>query len=59
MQDKEKHHYGSERFYEILKKSVGSDPQNAILNIENDLKIFRGTASQSDDVTMMIIKFKS
>ena len=31
----------------------------AIRNIENDLKIFRGTASQSDDITMMIIKFKS
>ena len=58
MQDKEKQHYGSERFYEILKKSAGSDPDNTIQIIENDLKIFRGTANQSDDVTMMIIKFK-
>lgn len=58
MQDKEKHHYGSERFYGVLRKSAGSGPENTIRNIENDLKIFRGTASQSDDVTMMIIKFK-
>lgn len=58
MQDIEKQHYGSERLYEILKKSAGSDPDNTIQIIENDLKIFRGTANQSDDVTMMIIKFK-
>jgi sigma-B regulation protein RsbU (phosphoserine phosphatase) len=58
MQDMEKQHYGSERFYEILKKSAGSNPENTIQNIEEDLKAFRGTASQSDDVTMMIIKFK-
>ena len=58
MQDKEKLHYGSERFGEILKKSAGSDPENTIKNIENDLKIFRGTTSQSDDVTIMIIKFQ-
>jgi sigma-B regulation protein RsbU (phosphoserine phosphatase) len=58
MQDNEKQHYGSERFYEILKKSADSDPENTIQNIENDLKTFRGTASQSDDVTIMIVKFK-
>lgn len=58
MQDKEKQHYGSERFYEILKKSAGSDPKTTIRNIENDLEFFRGTTSQADDVTIMVIKLK-
>lgn len=56
MLNPEKMHFGNERFFQVLRKNAEKDPQELIREIEITLSEFRGTAKQSDDITIMIIK---
>lgn len=56
MQNEDKMHFGSERFFEVLRKNATLYPEKLIDEIENSLADFRGMAKQSDDVTIMVIK---
>ena len=50
--------YGKERFQYIIEKNLDSEPKVILKKILDDVKIHRGTAAQSDDITMGIIKIR-
>jgi sigma-B regulation protein RsbU (phosphoserine phosphatase) len=59
LQDANKFHFGEERFKENLSHLAGQKPKEIAKRIENGLEVFKGEAEQSDDITMMILKFYS
>lgn len=59
LQDANKFHFGEERFKENLSHLAGYKPNEMAKRIENSLEVFKGEAEQSDDISMMIIKFYS
>jgi sigma-B regulation protein RsbU (phosphoserine phosphatase) len=58
MQDADKKHYGTERFYKVLSEQKNVKPKNLIDNIEKELDLFKGKTKQADDVTIMVLQFK-
>jgi phosphoserine phosphatase RsbU/P len=59
MQNHDKIHFGNERFYQILRANKSSKPEKLIRGIENELDLFKGKMKQTDDVTIMVLQFKS
>jgi len=59
MQDPEKNHFGNERFYQILSLQKNRNPKILIGEIEKELDHFKGNMKQADDVTIMVLNFKS
>jgi sigma-B regulation protein RsbU (phosphoserine phosphatase) len=58
MQNPDKQHFGTERFYEILGAQKNKKPKIMIEEIEKELDLFKGKMKQSDDVTIMVLQFK-
>ncbi len=54
----QKETFGLERFEESIVKHIGQDPSQAVKNILWDLRRFTGLATQSDDITLVIIAYK-
>ena len=52
-----KHQFGMERVLNIVKSSLGSSPQELLDSILNGMHYFVGEAEQSDDLTMLAIKY--
>lgn len=51
--------YGNERFLSTLKPLATLKPKEMINEIENNLEIFKGKTKQTDDITIMVIKYKN
>ncbi len=58
LQDENNKHFGNERFVENLQHLIDSEPENLVKRIEKSLDIFRGKATQVDDITLMCIKYR-
>lgn len=56
MANENKKHFGSENLLRNVRQNANLNPQDLIQELENQLAEFRGTAKQSDDVTIMVIK---
>ena len=56
-QNIDKVHYGIERFSDCLRKNRGLTAKEIIHEVEKDLQIFSADTTQSDDITLMIIKY--
>jgi sigma-B regulation protein RsbU (phosphoserine phosphatase) len=50
--------FGTERLYSLLQKLKDKSTNLIINQISNDLLLFRRSAPQKDDITMMVIKFE-
>ncbi len=50
--------YGKEKFQSIIESNLSKSPTQLLDAILNDVKLHRGNAAQSDDITMGVIKFK-
>jgi len=59
MQDSDKIHFGNERFYQILGAQKNLKPKEVIEGIEIELELFKGKMKQADDLTIMVLQFKS
>jgi len=59
MQNPEKQHFGNERFYQILHDFPSLKPKLLIEEIEKELVEFKGEMHQADDITIMVLKFKT
>ena len=59
MQDSDKMHFGNERFYQILGAQKNLKPKEVIEGIEQELELFKGKMNQTDDVTIMVLQYKS
>jgi sigma-B regulation protein RsbU (phosphoserine phosphatase) len=59
LQNEQKVHFGNERFVENLRVLVEFEPKNLVSRIEQSLEIYRGQATQVDDITLMAIKYKA
>ncbi len=55
-QDSNKFHFGIERFKENLSHLSGKKSEEMADRIEKSLQIFRGSAEQSDDVSLVILR---
>lgn len=51
--------YGDDRLKEIMEAECGAHPKEVVLRILDDVAEHVGTAPQSDDITVMVIKFKA
>ncbi len=58
-QDAEKKSFGMEQFYPILNKSATLKPMEIINEVDNNLDLFRGEVRQTDDITIMVLKYKN
>lgn len=59
MQDPGKMHFGNERFYRVLHENKSLEPEKLTKAIEQELELYKGEMKQSDDVTILILQFKS
>ncbi|MBT3383908.1 MAG: SpoIIE family protein phosphatase [Prolixibacteraceae bacterium] len=59
LEDGNKLHFGDERFKENVSQLTGLKPKEMIKSIEKSLDIFKGEAIQSDDLTLLILKYNS
>jgi sigma-B regulation protein RsbU (phosphoserine phosphatase) len=59
LQNENEQHYGNERFLNILKPLAVLKPKELIGEIEKDLELFKGKMKQTDDITIMVLKFKN
>ncbi len=59
LQNSEKEIFGIERFLNVLNSSAAYRPKLLVEKIENDLKIFQGDFQQTDDVTILIVKYEA
>jgi len=50
--------FGNERFVENLRHLVNSEPEILIDSIEKSLDLFKGESKQTDDITLMVIKYE-
>ena len=49
--------YQSKRLYAVLQKLTGANPWEILDGVTRSVAEFRGDASQSDDITMLTIKY--
>ncbi len=59
LQDEKKAQFGKEQLHNELKLLSNKTPKDIVESMENVLADFRGKVSQSDDITMMAINYKS
>ncbi len=57
LQDSNKFHFGIERFKENLSHLAGCRPNEIVQKIENSLAIFKGETEQSDDISILILRY--
>ncbi len=57
LQDSNKFHFGIERFKENLNHLAECQPKEIAQKIEKSLEIFKGEAEQSDDISIMVIRY--
>lgn len=58
-QNTDKRRFGMEKIYTVLKKSANKKPKEIINEVKTNLDFFRGEVSQTDDITMMVLKYKN
>lgn len=51
--------YGNTRLEENLKNLSGHSPKEIVTKIEKSLELFIGKAKQSDDISMLVLKYKA
>lgn len=57
-ENEEKSQYGEERMCSLLERMSAQDPSDIVNETFNDVACHAGEAEQSDDITVMCIKFK-
>lgn len=57
IQDENNFLFGEERFKENVSHMAGQSPEEIAKRIENSITVFRGEASQSDDISFLILKY--
>lgn len=58
LQDENSLQYGTQKLEENLQSLTGLKPKEMIGKIEKSLELFIGEAKQSDDISMLILKYK-
>ena len=51
--------FGIEIFYSVLNKTANQKPKELINEVDIHLELFRGEVKQTDDITMMVLKYKN
>src|SRR5690606_6456498 len=51
--------FGIDIFYSVLNKTANQKPKELINEVDNNLELFRGEVKQTDDITMMVLKYKN
>lgn len=51
--------YGNARLEENLTNLAGLNPQELVLKIEKSLEVFIGSSDQSDDISILVLKYKA
>lgn len=59
LQDENMLQYGNARLEENLKNLRGLEPKEMVLKIEKSLDLFIGNSKQSDDISLLILKYKA
>lgn len=59
LQNEDKDHFGKDQLITVLKSVASKSSKEIITSIEADLDNYRGANKQSDDITMMVIKYKA
>ncbi len=57
MRDENGVHFGNERLIDNLYNLIGEQPKELVLRIEKSVETFRGESAQTDDITIMNIKY--
>jgi sigma-B regulation protein RsbU (phosphoserine phosphatase) len=52
-------HFGTEKLVDNLHRLVELKPKELVVEVEQALKLFKGEASQADDITLMNIRYNS
>jgi sigma-B regulation protein RsbU (phosphoserine phosphatase) len=52
-------HFGIERLFHVLNKSASLKPEKVIDEVNSNLDLFKGELKQTDDITLMVIKYKN
>jgi len=52
-------HFGNERFVENLQNLVELNPKELIRRVEQSVELFKGEAPQTDDITLMNIRYNA
>ena len=58
-QDVNNNRFSIEVFYSVLYKIADQKPKELINEVDINLELFRGEVKQTDDITMMVLKYKS
>lgn len=58
LQDKNSKQYGPHQLEENLQTLAGLNPKEMVEKIDKSLKVFIGEAKQSDDISILILKYK-
>jgi sigma-B regulation protein RsbU (phosphoserine phosphatase) len=58
LQDENNLQYGNQKLEENLQNLTGMNPKEMIVKIEKSLQLFIGETKQSDDISMLILKYK-
>ncbi len=56
--DENKQQYGKERLKENLKSLAGQTPQQIVQRIEQSLELYIGGTPQSDDISILVLKYQ-
>jgi sigma-B regulation protein RsbU (phosphoserine phosphatase) len=52
-------YFGIDRLYHVLNKSAFMKPEEIINEVYENLDLFKGEMKQTDDITLMVMKFKN
>jgi len=58
-QGSDNQYFGIERLYDVLNRSVFLKPEEIINDVCENLDLFKGEIKQTDDITLMVMKYKS
>lgn len=58
MQNEDNVHYGSQQLVDNLKSQAGKSPKEMIESLKKSFKLHIGDGMQTDDITMLIFKYK-
>ncbi len=51
--------FGIERLFHVLNKSAFMNPEEIINEVNDNLDLFKGEIKQTDDITLMVMKYKN
>lgn len=58
-QNKNRKHFGMSRICKLLKKNTELNSEELVDRIDKRINKYKGTAEQSDDITVLVLKYKN